>query len=508
MLHDATRARKKAASEAVDEKATARARAAAFAAAANAANMKRMPTKRGGVMPDTEAARVFTKDPEARRISLRMALPSGHRLSTHVSMNPFVSDLSVSPSALAAAEAATDPDSPVDFTRAPDEVEPSEAAACEDGYRVTFSGRVLAHSNGDGSVPLDGSDGTIALRVRADGTALCKWPGGDTAMEVSLDDRAVAALQRYSEAMRAWRTSGLISSHSTKRPSLRASDVKTPPAPVSVDDMHEEERAYRVRGRARELFGASAPTWDSIVMDGFGIGGVTSNAGATLLSFNEDASGFHADARGMLMRRWNALGELTFVSPMFVEDDVEGLAAVPPDAPPPTGGRPTTAPRTQSSMSTASAKPHKSVPSESAAVAARRAVRQHRPPPTGEDELALRQALLADMYPTADFDRIAELAEGLDGRSYFATATSCGFIIGRHMAVLYDLVVHQMKLYLACQAFRYELVVASATGTSVQDEAAGGAAGAEAAGDSSPRAAEEASSRAGAEGEKEADASL
>jgi len=46
----------------------------------------------------------------------------------------------------------------------------------------------------------------------------------------------------------------------------------------------------------------------------------------------------------------------------------------------------------------------------------------------------------------------------------FVSTTAVGHVIGRHLACMYSLRSHELKLYLAVKAFRYELAVASATG--------------------------------------------
>jgi len=80
----------------------------------------------------------------------------------------------------------------------------------------------------------------------------------------------------------------------------------------------------------------------------------------------------------------------------------------------------------------------------------------------GADTVALIAALLQDAFPALPIDD-AERRALVHSDAYVCGESSVGFVLSPHLAVRYDLTQRSLKLYLSCRAFRYELVVRSAT---------------------------------------------
>jgi hypothetical protein len=245
------------------------------------------------------------------------------------------------------------------------EIDPSEVAAVAagEGYRVTLSGRVLAGAAGEGSTAVDGPvAGRVALRVQPDGTAQGWWPHGGPSLSVSVDTRAAAALRRYKDIMASLAdlTHALMSPGSAgdseeggggaghRDGSPTASDSHPGAAAGlgrtlassqsgggsssagSLGGAAASSVAFAVEAHACEAAGrrsAVPPLGPAVAVDGYGVGGVQGRSGAVLLRFHEDGGGHHADARGFVLRRWDAGGGVRHTSPLFVADSLEALAA-------------------------------------------------------------------------------------------------------------------------------------------------------------------------------------
>lgn len=164
---------------------------------------------------------------------------------------------------------------------------------------------------------------------------------------------------------------------------------------------------------------------------------------STLVHLAEDGSGFHADERGVVQRRWGPRGDVTFVAPAFVPSDLTALAA----------------------LGAAAAAQHEAAASgpagSSSGDSGGRGGDADPGSPRGEagrdaDRASLRRSLLEHLFPGSDIPPLAARAPV----SYLRSPCGVGFLLGAGLAAYVDVDDRFVKLFLACRAFRYELVVA------------------------------------------------
>jgi hypothetical protein len=79
-----------------------------------------------------------------------------------------------------------------------------------------------------------------------------------------------------------------------------------------------------------------------------------------------------------------------------------------------------------------------------------------------EDAAALRAGVLADMFPPVDATAASD--GPLAKETAFASSTRCGYLLGKHLALTYDVPSRQLTVYVAVKRLRIKFVLTAESG--------------------------------------------